>query len=185
MLKEEWSSKLYLEIESRLYTQATSDIISHDGEDSIGRNDRHNYYREIVHGTAFLIILAGEHGVEEAGQDDGNEILADGADQIEDILDVVHEHRNDWNHQMDAKGGDVEKQVLPLLPFKLALPSQLLILLLLRYHTVLIHPSIHLLPPTLLCYQVHNSNEVIPATKEHQRVGTCYRHEEAYVNDQK
>ena len=78
-----------------MYTQATSDIISHDGEDSIGRNDRHNYYREIVHGTAFLIILAGEHGVEEAGQDDGNEILADGADQIEDILDVVHEHRND------------------------------------------------------------------------------------------
>lgn len=49
-----------------------SDIIGHDGEDSVGCNDSHHCYREIVHGTPWFVILADEHGVEEAGQDDGN-----------------------------------------------------------------------------------------------------------------
>jgi hypothetical protein len=67
----------------------SSDIIGHDGEDSVGCDDRHHSYREVVHSTSGLVVLADEHGVEEAGQDDGDQVLADGADQIEDVLYVV------------------------------------------------------------------------------------------------
>lgn len=58
------------------------------------------------------MLLTDKHEVEQAGKNNGNEILADCANQVEDILDVVEIHCDYTYNDVGGDGIDIEKLIL-------------------------------------------------------------------------